>query len=64
VDEANASDRGLKHVGHANALGDIELHGTNTTGLKVDEERAISSDEHIARMWLTMQQLLGGPATA
>ena len=43
-------------------MGEVELDGPTTTGLEVDEPRSVLRAEHVARVRLAVQQLLGGAA--
>ena len=45
-------------------MGEVEFDRPTTTGLEVDEQRPVLRAEHVARVRLAVQQLLGGAAVA
>lgn len=42
---------------------EVELDGSTTTGFEVDEQRPVLRGQQIARVWFTVQQLLGDTAS-
>jgi hypothetical protein len=42
-------------------MDDVELDGSTATRLHIYEQQPLLRSEHIARVWLAVQQLLGGP---
>ncbi len=45
-------------------MGEVEFHRPTTTRLEVDEQQPVLRGEHVARVRLAVQQLLGGAAFA
>jgi len=45
-------------------MSEVELDRPTATRLEIDEQRPAPRVEQVARVWLSMQQLLGGGALA
>ena len=43
-------------------MGEVEFDRPSATGLEIDEPQPVLRAEHVARMRLAVQQLLGGAA--
>ena len=54
----------VEHAHLFGHVGEIELDGPAATGLEVYEQQALLRPEHVARVWLAVQELFGAPASA
>jgi hypothetical protein len=45
-------------------MGEVEFHRPTSTRLEVDEQQPVLRGQHVARVWLTVQQLLDTAAFA